>query len=275
MTDSEPPLPSDSRIDTTVAHPARRYDYLLGGKDNFAADRESGDALAAAFPHIRAAARSNRDFLGRAVTYLTVEAGIRQFLDIGTGLPSANNTHQVAQALAPESRIAYVDNDPIVLAHARALLNSTPDGETVYLDADVREAENILANPELERVLDLTRPVGLLLVAILHFLEDSDDPYRHVARLVGAMPSGSYLTATHATNDHMPPATTDAVNQADNRTRVPFQFRTREGFARFFDGLDLVPPGIVSVAEWHAEDEEEPRPSAADTAVYGAVARIP
>jgi hypothetical protein len=264
-----------SRIDTTVAHAARRYDYWLGGKDNFAADRESGDAVAAAFPTVRIAAIENRRFLRRAVTYLVQEAGIRQFLDIGTGIPTANNTHQVAQALAPESRVVYVDNDPIVLAHARALLTSSPEGATAYIEGDLREPDRILGDDALRDTLDLTRPVGLMLVAVLHFVKDVDDPYGAVARLVGAMPSGSYLVVTHATNDHMPPETSEAVSEADARTRVPFQFRSRDEFARFLDGLELVEPGIVSVAEWRAEDEEEPRPTAAETAVYGAVARIP
>jgi hypothetical protein len=263
-----------SRINTAVAHPARRYDYWLGGKDNFAADRQSGDAVAEAFPTVRTAAIENRRFLRRAVTYLARETGIRQFLDVGTGIPTANNTHQVAQAIAPESRIVYVDNDPIVLVHARALLTSTPEGATAYLDADLREPAKILEDPQLHATIDLTQPVGLMLVAILHFVKDEDDPYGAVARLVAAMPAGSYLTATHATNDYMPPETSSAVNEADNRTRVPFQFRGRDAFARFMDGMELVPPGIVSVAEWRAENEVPPRPSAAETAVYGAVARI-
>jgi DNA-binding HxlR family transcriptional regulator len=262
-------------IDIAVAHPARRYDYWLGGKDNFAADRESGDAVAAAFPTVRTAAIENRRFLGRAVSFLTREVGLRQFLDIGPGLPSANNTHEVAQAIAPESRIVYVDNDPLVLAHARALLTSMPEGTTAYIDADLRDQDSILTHPDLRGTLDLSRPVGLMLVAILHFVKDEDDPYRAVARLISAMPSGSYLTISHATNDHMPQETSAAVNAVDNRTRVPFQFRSRDEFRRFLDGLDIVSPGVVSVAEWRADNEEQPRPTAAETAVYGAVARIP
>jgi S-adenosyl methyltransferase len=266
--------PLTSRINTTVAHPARRYDYWLGGKDNFAADRESGDAVAAAFPTVRTAAVENRRFLRRAVTYLAREAGIRQFLDVGTGIPTANNTHQVAQAIVPQARIVYVDNDPIVLVHARALLTSTPEGATAYLDADVRRPQAILDDPELHATLDLSQPVGLMLVAVLHFVKDDDDPYGAVATLASAMPAGSYLTLTHATNDYMPPETSTAVNAADNRTQVPFQFRGRTEVSRFFDGMRLVPPGLVSVAEWRAETEVEPRPTAAETAVYGAVAQI-
>nr|WP_239134215.1 SAM-dependent methyltransferase [Rugosimonospora africana] len=261
-----------SKIDTSVAHPARRYDYWLGGKDNFAADRRSGDAVSAAFPTIRTTAIENRRFLRRAVTYLSREVGIRQFLDIGTGIPTANNTHQVAQAIAPDARVVYVDNDPIVLAHARALLTSSRQGATTYLDADLRQPDQILNHPDLLSTLDLSQPVGLMLVAILHFIKDTDDPYGVVNRLVSAMPSGSYLALTHATHDYMPPETFAAVSAAD--TQMPFQFRSRDQFARFFDGLDVQPPGFVSVSEWRDGDEEQPRPTAADTAVYGAVARI-
>jgi S-adenosyl methyltransferase len=272
MSENEPWV---TKLNTSIAHPARRYDYWLGGKDNFAADRESGDAVAAAFPTVRTAAIENRRFLRRAVHYLATEAGLRQFLDIGTGIPTAGNTHEVAQAIAPESRVVYVDNDPIVLVHARALLTSSSEGATAYLDADLREPDKILNDSTLAGTIDLSRPVGLMLVAILHFIKDADEPHEKVQRLVSAMPSGSYLTITHATSDHMPPETSAAVGSADSRTRVPFQFRSRERFARFLDGLELVPPGIVSVAEWRAESEVGPRPSAAETAVYGAVARIP
>jgi hypothetical protein len=264
-----------SRIDTSVAHPARRYDYWLGGKDNFAADRASGDAVAAAFPTVRTAAIENRRFLRRAVSFLAQEAGIRQFLDIGTGIPTANNTHQVAQAVAPQSRIVYVDNDPIVLVHARALLTSSSEGVTAYIDADLREPDAILGHPQLRETLDLSAPVALMLVAILHFIPDSDDPYGAVARLIGAMSSGSYVAITHATNDFMPPEMVANVTAADAAARVPFQFRSVDELARFVDGLDVVDPGIVSVAEWRADDEVEPRPSAEETAVYGLVARIP
>jgi hypothetical protein len=264
-----------ARIDTTVAHPARRYDYWLGGKDNFPADRESGDQVAAAFPTIRLAVLENRAFLRRAVTYLAREAGIRQFLDVGTGIPTANNTHQVAQAVAPGSRIVYVDNDPIVLVHARALLTSSPEGATAYLDADLRDSDRILSSPEVAKTLDLTRPVGLMLVAVMHFMMDSDEPYGAVSRLVDAMPSGSFLTVSQATNDFLPPEAVDAIEAAGSRTRVPARMRSREEFARFFDGLDLVDPGIVSVAHWRDDDEPRPRPSEADIGGYGAVARIP
>jgi S-adenosyl methyltransferase len=260
-----------SRLDTAVAHPARRYDYWLGGKDNFAADRESGDAIAAAFPSIRTAVRENRGFLRRAVAYLTEQAGVRQFLDIGTGLPTANNTHEVAQAIAPESRIVYVDNDPLVLVHARALLTSSSQGATAYLDADLRDTDKILSDADLRHTLDFSQPVAVMLVAILHFIPDEADPYGIVARLVEAMPAGSYLVISHATGDFW---TAQARTDIASGRFGPLSPRTREQFARFFNGLDLVAPGIVSIAEWRAENEPQPRPTAVESYAYGAVARI-
>jgi len=259
------------RIDTSVAHPARRYDYWLGGKDNFAADRESGDAIAAAFPSIRTAVLENRRFLRRAVTFLAEQAGVRQFLDIGTGLPTANNTHDVAQAIAPESRIVYVDNDPLVLVHARALLTSSAAGATAYVEADLREPDKILKAAELRDTLDLARPVALMMIATLHFIPDADDPFGVVAQLLGALPPGSYLVISHATSDGLPPAL--AADIAAGR-HGPGRLRTRSEFAGFFTGLELVPPGIVSVADWRADDEPQPRPSAETVAVYGAVGRL-
>ncbi|WP_328375188.1 SAM-dependent methyltransferase [Micromonospora zamorensis] len=268
--------PSD-RIDTTVAHPARRYNYWLGGKDNFQADRESGDTMAAAFPTIRTAALENRRFLQRAVGFLTREAGIRQFLDIGTGIPTADNTHEVAQAIAPESRVVYVDNDPIVLAHARALLSSSPQGATAYIDADLRDPARILAHPELRRTIDLSRPVALMLVAVLHFVPDGDDPYALVRHLLDALPAGSWLAASHATHEYLPPAVAEQARAAA-RGGGPhglINLRTRDEFSRFFVDLDVVEPGITSVAEWRAENETQPRPSVVEVSMYGGVARLP
>jgi S-adenosyl methyltransferase len=261
-------------FDTTVAHSARRYNYWLDGKDNFAADRESGDAIAAAFPSIRLSVRENRAFLKRTIEFLTREAGIRQFLDIGTGLPTADNTHEVAQAVAPDARIVYVDNDPIVLTHARALLTSMPAGVTAYLDADLRDPERILNDPELRRTLDLSRPVGLVLLAILHFIDDTEDPHALVARLVRAMPSGSYLVMSHATYDPMPPSIVDRLRAAIARTGEKGGPRDRDEFARFFTGLELVEPGIVPIGDWRPEPGSSP-PLPAEVGVYGAVARIP
>jgi hypothetical protein len=274
VSDAENAPDRPARIDTSVAHPARRYDYWLGGKDNFAADRESGDALVAVSPTVRIAAIENRRFLRRAVDYLAREAGIRQFLDIGTGIPTANNTHQVAQGIAPEARIVYVDNDPIVLTHARALLTSTPQGATAYLDADLREPERILQSPELKATIDLNEPVGLMLVAILHFIQDADDPYGVVGKLVAALPPGSYLTITHGTSDFLSAEILAAVSEAERRSPSPVRLRTRTEVARFVEGMDLVPPGIVSVSEWRADDEEQPRPTAKDISIYGAIGRI-
>ncbi|SIM85051.1 S-adenosyl methyltransferase [Micromonospora cremea] len=264
-------LSAADRIDTTVAHPARRYNYLLGGKDNFAADRESGDALAAAMPTVRLAAVENRMFLQRAVRFLA-QQGVRQFLDIGTGIPTADNTHEVAQAIDPTARVVYVDNDPIVLAHARALLSSTAEGHTAYLDADLREPEQILAHPDLRTTLDLSQPVALMLVAILHFIRDDEDPGGILARLVAALPAGSYVVASHVTWEFLPPAVIAKLEANNHDGR--FRARSTEQFAGLLDGMELVDPGIVSVARWRADDAPQPRPSVQDVSFNGAVARI-
>jgi len=274
----DPRLDDPFEIDTSVAHPARRYDYWLGGTDNFEADRISGDAIVADFPTVPIAVRENRRFLRRAVTFLAAEAGIHQFLDIGTGIPSADNVHEVAQSIAPESHVVYVDNDPIVLAHARRLLAPSDCGTTVYIHADLREPDTIFGHPDLRKTLDLSRPVALMLIAVLHFFVDAADPYGHVARLVGALPPGSYLAMSHATADFMPAEISDdiddIVRRESSRSRDPAQFRDRAAFARFFDGMDLIPPGIESISDWRNENPSDRRPSAADTMTYGAVARI-
>ncbi|WP_433342558.1 SAM-dependent methyltransferase [Micromonospora sp. CA-111912] len=282
MTPDAPGAPTDpvhrsDRIDTSVAHPARRYNYWLGGKDNFQADRDSGDAMAAAFPTIRVTALENRRFLQRAVRYLAREAGMRQFLDIGTGIPTADNTHEVAQAVAPQTRVVYVDNDPIVLAHARALLTSAPEGATAYIDADLRDPEKILSHPDLRRTIDLGQPVALMLVAILHFLSDPDEPYALVRRLLDALPPGSHLAATHATYDHLPGQVGEDARAATRNGGGygALYLRSLADFTRFFNGLELVEPGIVSAAEWRAAAEPQPRPSAVDVSLYAAVARKP
>jgi hypothetical protein len=260
-----------ARIDPTRPHPARRYDYWLGGKDNFQADREAAEAIAAVFPHIRTAARENRAFMRRAVSHLAAERGIRQFLDIGTGLPTANNVHDVAQGIAPESRIVYVDNDPLVLAHARALLTSSEQGATAYIEADVREPEKILADPAVRDTLDWSQPVALLLVAVLHFIEDGEDPYAIVRQLVGALPAGSYLVLSHATFDPLDPETIAAMNAVNEGIKPTFSPRSLAEVSRFFDGLEPLDPGIVSVSDWRPEPG--PRPTPAEATGYGAVAR--
>jgi hypothetical protein len=262
-------------VDTSVAHPARRYDYWIGGKDHYLPDRLSGDAIAAAFPTIRTAAVENRRFLGRAVRFLAGEAGITQFLDIGTGIPAADNTHEVAQRINPAARIVYVDNDPVVLAHARARLIGTIEGATAYIDADLRKPDTILNDPALAVTLDLTQPVALMLVAVLHFITDEHQPYDLVARLVNELPTGSYVVMSHATADHVPPETLKSIRDADVSIREGFQPRSREAFARFFKGQDLVPPGIVSVVDWRPDPRPDPRPSPEDVSVYGAIGRLP
>jgi len=260
-------------LDPTRPHPARRYNYWLGGKDNFQADRAAGDAIAGVFPHIRTAARENRAFMQRAVRHLAREAGIRQFLDIGTGLPTADNVHDVAQGIAPESRIVYVDNDPLVLSHARALLTSSDEGATAYIDADVREPEKILADPAVRSTLDWSRPIALQLVAIMHFVEDHEDPYGIVHRLVSALPAGSYLVLSHATFDPLDPETIAAMNAINEGIKPRFSPRTLAEVTMFFKDLELLDPGIVSVSDWRPEPG--PRPTAAEATGYGAVARIP
>jgi hypothetical protein len=263
-------LASDS-IDTTVAHPARRYNYWLGGKDNFAADRASGDAVEAAMPTIRLMAMENRRFLGRAARFLA-EQGVHQFLDIGTGIPAPGNTHEVVQAVDPTALIVYVDNDPIVLSHARALLTSAPSGTVDYLDADLRDPGTILA--EAAKTLDFSEPVALLLVAVLHFIRDDEDPQGIVTTLLDALPSGSYLVATHATWEFTPVPVVEKLRAANPDGR----FVPRDGadFVRLFDGLTPVPPGLISVAHWRAEGEaEQPRPLAEDVSCFGYVASKP
>src|SRR5258705_10546857 len=261
-------------LDTGTAHVARVYDYWLGGKDNFEADRRYGDDLEKRVPSIRITARMNRLFLGRAVRYLAREAGIRQFLDIGTGLPTADNTHEVAQAAASDARIVYVDNDPIVLTHARALLTSSRDGATAYIDADVRDPDRILTDPALQNTIDLRQPVALILLAILHFVDDSEDPHAIVARLVEATAPGSYLVISHATYDPMPPAIVTGLKAAIAKTGEKGGPRDRDQFAGFFTGLELVEPGIVPIGNWRPTPGT-PIPDPADVGVYGPVARVP
>jgi hypothetical protein len=260
-------------IDSSTAQPARRYNYWLGGKDNFAVDRASGDEILKTFPTARIAALENRRFLQRATRFLAAEAGVRQFLDIGTGLPTADNTHEVAQRIAPESRIVYVDNDPMVMVHARALLTSTAAGRTSYLQADLRDPEAILAHPELRETLDLSRPVGLMLIAVLHFVPGEGAALPLVRRLLEALPSGSYLAATNSTKDLLPPEMAADYDKALAAGITNIWPRDRAEFTRLFDGLELMEPGVTAVSEWRSSSEPEPRPSAAEVAMWGAVGR--
>jgi S-adenosyl methyltransferase len=256
-------------VDFSVAHQARVYDYLLGGKDNFAADRAASDAVLKVYPELALTVRANRAFLGRAVRYLAGEAGMRQFLDIGTGIPAAGNTHEVAQSIAPESRVVYVDYDPIVLAHARALLISHEAGGTEYIDADLRDTDTILDRAS--RLLDFTQPVAVTLVAILHAIPDSDDPYAIVARLLDAVPSGSYLALSHMGTEFVAAQTRQDIKDIERRmSQETYTYRNREQVARFFEGTDLVAPGLVRVEEWRPEHAPgEP----GNSSLWGAVGR--
>jgi len=239
-------------FDISVAHQARMYDYLLGGKDNYAADRAAAQAWLEIDPDIAFGARANRAFLGRAVRYLTAEAGIRQFLDIGTGIPTAGNTHHVAQEIAPDSRVVYVDYDPIVLAHARALLTSSEEGATDYIDADLRDTGTILT--QAAQMLDFTRPVAITLIAILHAIPDSDDPYAIVATLMDAVPSGSYLALSHSASDLLRAGQRQGLENVTSRMiQQQFTYRSHEQVAGFFAGMDLLAPGLVRVEEWRPD----------------------
>ena len=235
-------------FDTSVAHIARVYDYWLGGKDNFAADREAAEQAIAANPGVRAGVLANRAFLARAVRYLAADCGVRQFLDIGTGIPTADNTHEVAQAVAPESRIVYVDNDPVVLLHARALLASHPAGAADYIDADLRDTGTILTAAA--RTLDFSQPIAIMMLLILHLIPDEDDPYGIVARLLDAVPSGSHLVITHVAADIEVEAMAEMAQRLNRLVAQKGTMRTRAQVARFFNGLELAPPGIVQPQLW-------------------------
>ena len=252
--DQTRPLP----FDTSKAHQARVYDYVLGGKDNYEADRAATEAWLKIDPGMAFSARANRAFLGRAVRYLAEEAGMRQFLDIGTGIPTAGNTHQVAQAIAPEARVVYVDYDPIVLAHARALLTSSEAGATEYIDADLRDTDTILDRAA--QLLDFSQPVAVTLLSILHAIPDSDDPHAIVAKVMDAVPPGSHLAVSHVGSELLQGDKQDGVRNLANRVaqQTP-TYRSLEQMARFFDGMDLVEPGIVRAEEWR------PDPGTGDT----------
>jgi len=241
-------------FDTSVANQARIYDYLLGGKDNYAADRAAVDAVLKVAPELGFTARANRAFLGRVVGYLAGQAGIRQFLDIGTGIPTAGNTHQVAQAIAPESRVVYVDYDPVVLAHARALLTSHEAGATEYIDADLRDTDKILGPAA--RLLDFTKPVAVTMLMILHVIPDSDDPHALVARVLDAMPAGSYLALSHLGSELLAGEKKEGFENVVSRSaQQQYIGRTREEMLRFFEGMDLVEPGLVRVEQWRPDPD--------------------
>jgi SAM-dependent methyltransferase len=259
-------------INGNVPQSARVYDYWLGGKDHFAVDRALGDAIAEALPSIRTQVRAQRAFLARAVRYLAREAGLRQFLDVGTGIPAAGNVHEVAQEVAPDSRVLYVDNDPVVLAHARALIAGTPQGQVAFIQADLREPEAILGDPAVATTLDLAQPVGLVLVGVMHHLRDGDDPRRVVASLVDALAPGSHLVLTQSTPDFDPEAMAAlaAASEQGGIANVP---RSRADTEAFFAGLELVEPGLVPMADWRPDPGAEPDPGTVHA--YGGVARKP
>ncbi len=260
------------KIDTSRPHPARIYDYYLGGKNHFAADRETADKVLKSWPSIRVGAREQRGFLGRAVRYLAAEAGIRQFLDIGAGLPSSTAVHEIAQSVQPSCRVVYVDNDPLVLMHARALLTSAPQGRTAYVRADLRDPARILADPVTRAVLDLREPAALILVGILHFLRDEDGPGQIVATLLDALPPGSYLVASHVTAEHNQAGVGAAVStfRGAGLTGQPRDSGELEALAFRDLGLRLVPPGVVLVSQWRPEGTG-PLPTPAEVNCYGAV----
>jgi hypothetical protein len=253
--DPDPEEDPQVKLDTSVAHPARVYDYWLGGKDNFAADREAAEQVIAANPNVLPGVRANRAFLGRAVRYLAGEAGVRQFLDLGTGLPTAENTHQVAQATAPDARVVYADNDPMVLTYARALLTSTPEGATAYLQADIRDTDNVLAGAA--ETLDFSKPVAVMALMILQYVPDDDDPWDIVRRLLDPLAPGSYLTVSDTVRDIDTGRVTEATARLNQRMGpTQLTLRSRPEFERFFGNLEMVEPGIVPLPEWRAPGSE-------------------
>lgn len=258
----------DLRID--VPHSARIYDYLLGGKDNFQADRDAAAGITVDWPNLPKSMRANRDFMRRVGRYLAANLGFRQFLDVGTGLPTSPNLHQVVQAVVPEARIVYVDNDPIVLAHARALLTSSPEGKTAYIDADLRDSAAIVDSARAREVLDFQKPIALSLIAILQFITDDKDTYRIIGELLAALPSGSALALSTVTAESAPEEVTSGV-AAYNANGIPTRARSKAEVEALFGGLDLVAPGVVLVNRWLPDDET---PAAIDAHVhmYGGIA---
>jgi hypothetical protein len=255
-------------IDTSVAHIARVYDFFLGGKDNFPADREAAARILKGNPGMRDTCREQREYLRRAVRFLT-EAGIRQFIDIGTGLPTQENTHEVAQKIAPDSRIAYIDNDPIVLAHARVLMADQDHGRTVFIHADAREPGKLLADPDLTDVIDFTQPIAVLLIGILHFMPDNENPAELIDTLLEAVPEGSYLAISHGTTDYAQ-AMGDAVQAAYQASAMPCRLRTSAEVMALLEGVELVDPGLVLLAEWRPD---RPVPTNRQEITYAAVGR--
>jgi O-methyltransferase involved in polyketide biosynthesis len=258
-------------IDSTVPQTARIWNYWLGGKDNYAVDRQVGDEILAVMPDLIEIARGSRAFLARAVRFLAGEAGIRQFMDLGTGLPTANNTHEVAQSVAPECRVVYVDNDPLVLVHARALLTSSPEGATDYIDADARDTDTVLA--QARRTLDFTRPIAVMMLGILGHVVDDGEARTLAARVVGALPAGSYLTILDGTDVIRSEEHLEAQRIWNESAKPPYQLRKPAQIAGFFEGLELVEPGVVSAPRWRPEPDPSGPPAELDA--FCGVARKP
>jgi hypothetical protein len=272
MTDLD--QPANDEIDISQPHPARMYDFYLQGKDYYEVDKAAAARVQTVYPSIMITARVNRQFMHRATRWLAAEAGIRQFLDIGTGIPTRPNLHQVAQEAAPESHVVYADYDPVVLRHAEALMRSTPEGRTAYIQADVRDPETILSADRLHETLDLTRPVALSLNALLHFVPDENHPYDIVQRLVGAIPSGSYLALSHVTADFAPELW-EKVAEVYRRGGIPSQVRSRDEVLKFFDGLELVEPGLTVPHRWRPDGQSVEGATDEAVSIYAAVARKP
>jgi hypothetical protein len=262
-------------VDTSRPNHARIYDYYLGGKNHFAADRQTAEAVLDTVPSARTVARENRAFLGRAVRWLAAEAGVRQFLDIGTGLPTQHNVHDVAQQVDPAARVVYVDNDPMVLAHARALLTSSPEGRTAYINADLRDPGSIISSPVAREALDFSQPLALMMLGVLDAILDDDQPAAIMKTLLDALPPGSYVAASHVTPEHWPAAAAEEGQSKYRSPGVPLRVRDSREFADLvFTGLELLPPGVVLVSEWRP-DVSGPRPTPAEVSNYGGVARKP
>ncbi|MGW7301581.1 SAM-dependent methyltransferase [Streptomyces sp. NPDC054829] len=270
MTEGHTPADGSAQLNTGVAHNARVWNYWIGGKDNYAVDQQVGEQVAGMFPVIRDIARADREFLGRAVRFLAEERGVRQFLDIGTGLPTGDNTHEIAQRVAPDARIVYVDNDPIVLAHARALLTGTPHGRTDYIDADVHDPQAILERAS--ATLDFTRPVAVMMLGILNFVLDDDKARDIASRVMAAVPSGSFLVLTHPTTDDEVGGAgqVPAMEFWNKNATPPITARTGAEIMTFFEGLELLEPGLVSCSVWRTGSD-----SPVVVPQYGAVAVKP
>ncbi|WP_432929391.1 SAM-dependent methyltransferase [Microbispora sp. CA-135349] len=273
VTGPEPPEQVLKRINTKVPHPARIYDYLLGGKDNYAADREAAEQLLKLSPGTREGVRAHRAFLRRAVRHLATEAGMTQFLDLGTGIPTQGNTHEIAQQANPEARVAYVDNDPIVLVHGRALLTGT--GVTTVIEADLREPDTILSHPEVQAVIDFDRPVAVILAGVMHFITDQENPYDLVERFKAAVPSGSRLLLSHITLDFAPQVRSEELSKPYDKSTAPMVSRSHAEVAKFFEGWQLVDPGIVEVVQWRPDERQEHIPGGGHAWAYGGIAVKP